>query len=187
VNVTLPPRRVLTRDEYRAWVETQPRGRFERVDGEVVPMAAERVAHNLVKQAVWLTLRESLRASGLSGQVFGDGVTIEIGETHDYEPDAVLRLGPPIDPDEVAAPDPVVIVEVASPSTSAIDTGVKLADYFTLPTLRHYLIVAAKRQRVVHHRRTTADGPIETRILTAGPLALDPPGLTLDIADFYRS
>ncbi len=41
----------------------------------------------------------------------------------------------------MTAPNPVVVVEVLSPSTRGIDTTVKLAGYFLVPSLKHYLIV----------------------------------------------
>jgi hypothetical protein len=33
----------MTREEYRAWAEQQPVGRFERINGVAVAMARERV------------------------------------------------------------------------------------------------------------------------------------------------
>ena len=50
--------------------------------------------------------------------------------------------------------------------------------------MRHYLLVRTERPTVIHHRRGD-DGSIATRIMTAGALALDPPGLTLDLAQIY--
>jgi Uma2 family endonuclease len=41
----------------------------------------------------------------------------------------------------MTAPNPVIVVEVLSPSTRGIDTTVKLADYFRVSGLRHYVIV----------------------------------------------
>ncbi len=76
-----PPR--MSREEYRRWADAQPCGRFERVAGEVVAMAPERVAHNRVKQRVWRALDAALRAAGLPCEALGDGVTVEIGDDHD--------------------------------------------------------------------------------------------------------
>jgi Uma2 family endonuclease len=115
--------------------------------------------------------------------VFSDGMTIEVGES-DYEPDAVLRCGQPLSGDAIAVPDPVVIVEVLSPSTSGIDRGVKLRDYFTVPSLRHYLIVWPETSRIVRHSRLP-EGGIATEVFTAGELRLNPPGITLAVEDFY--
>jgi Uma2 family endonuclease len=84
----------------------------------------------------------------------------------------------------VLVPEPVIVVEVLSPSTATRDTGAKLADYFRLPSLHHYLIVRTDRPTVTHHRR--GDGElIETRIVTSGTVLLDPPGITVDLAQIY--
>jgi Uma2 family endonuclease len=88
--------------------------------------------------------------------------------------------------DAVAAPNPVVVVEVLSPSTRSVDTGAKLADYFRVLSIRHYLIVRADRRAVVHHRRRD-DGGIETQLVTEGRIALNPPGISLLVEDLYTS
>jgi Uma2 family endonuclease len=84
----------------------------------------------------------------------------------------------------VIVPAPVIVVEVLSPRTATRDTGAKLADYLRLPSVRHYLIVRTDRPTVIHHRRAE-DEVIETRIVTSGSLALDPPGITLDLDRIY--
>jgi Uma2 family endonuclease len=70
-----------------------------------------------------------------------------------YEPDALVRCGPPLPADAIEVADPVIVVEVVSPSSRGIDCGVKLAGYFALPSLRHYLIVDTGTRVVIHHRR----------------------------------
>lgn len=175
----------MSREEFRRWAEAQPRGRFERVAGEVVAMAPERVAHNRVKQRAWRALDAAVRAAGLPCEALGDGITVEIGEDYDYEPDAVVNCGEPLPDDAVTAPNPVVVVEVLSPSTRSVDTGAKLADYFRVPSVRHYLILRTRDRRVIHHRRSGDGESIETRVVADGVIRLNPPGIEVAIADFY--
>jgi Uma2 family endonuclease len=179
---TLPPRR-MSREEFRRWAEAQPRGRYERVDGEVFAMSPERSGHILVKNNVWLALRTAVRTAGLECQVFGDGLTVEVDEHTDYEPDAVVNCALRLPLDAIAATNPVVVVEVLSPSTRFLDAGLKLAGYFRVPAVRHYLLVDTRRRGVIHHAR--AGDRIETCILDSGPIALDPPGIAVAIEDFY--
>jgi Uma2 family endonuclease len=108
---------------------------------------------------------------------------VEVDAQTDYEPDALVNCGPPLPLDAVAATNPVVVVEVMSPSTQAIDAGDKLADYFRLPSIRHYLLVRTRRREVVHHERLS--DRIETHIVTAGKISLDPPGLVVAVDEFY--
>jgi Uma2 family endonuclease len=176
--------RILSRNEYRRWAEAQPRGRYELVAGEVVAMAPERVAHVRVKAQAWQALDRAIRTAGLPCEALADGVTVEVGDDTDYEPDAVVNCGERMADDAIAAPNPIIVVEVLSPSTRSVDTGAKLSDYFRVPSVRHYLIVRADRRAVIHHRRRE-DGGIETSFVTEGRIALDPPGIAVLVEDLY--
>lgn len=176
------PDRWMSRAEYHLWAEGRP-GRFERLDGRVVAMAPERVRHTRVKGRVYRTLAAAVEAAGLPCEVLVDGPTIEVGES-DYEPDVIVRCGSePLSGENLAVPDAMVIVEVLSPTTRRIDVSRKLADYFQLPSVQHYLILFADRVRAIHHRR---DGDrIETRVLAAGDVVLEPPGITVGLTRCY--
>lgn len=172
----------LSREEFRRWAEGQT-GRYERVDGEPVAMSAERIQHVRIKNRVWAALDRAITAAGLDCEALGDGVTIEVDEDTDYEPDAVVNCGPPAAPDAVAAANPVIVVEVLSPTTQAVDTSAKLADYFRVASIQHYLIVGARRREIIHHQR--AGEQIVSRIVNLGSVRLDPPGVAFDIAEIY--
>jgi Uma2 family endonuclease len=174
----------MTREAYRAWASRQPSYRFERIEGVVVAMAPERMGHIRRKRSACEALRAAVAKAGLRCEVFADGATVEVGDS-DYAPDAVLRCGEDRLPDDaIAVPDPLVIVEVLSPGTSGVDRGLKLRDYFRVPSVRHYLIVWPETRRIVHHARRP-DGDVTTERLTAGHIILDPPGLTVPFDDFY--
>ncbi|MDQ2762799.1 MAG: Uma2 family endonuclease [Pseudomonadota bacterium] len=171
--------RGMTADEFVAWVMVQPEGcRYEMTDGEIVGMASERAGHARAKGEVFMRLREAVRAAKLPCEVFPDGMAVRVSERTVYEPDVQVRCGAPLGDDTVLIEDPIIIVEVLSPSTGNLDAGIKLSDYFRVPSLRHYLIVDAQRRRAVHHQRDEA-GTITTKLLGDGPLRLDPPGLVL--------
>jgi Uma2 family endonuclease len=110
-------------------------------------------------------------------------MAIEIDDGTVYEPDALVRCGALLDDDAVKITDPLIVVEVLSPSSQARDAGAKLADYAQL-SLRHYLLVDIKTRTVVHHQIGEAAG-IHTRIIREGPLELDPPNIRLEIADLF--
>jgi Uma2 family endonuclease len=182
-----PARKPMTVDEFLAWQADRARGpRYELVAGEPIAMAPERAGHVRVKTSAFLALETAIRQAGLDCEALADGMTVRIDEISAYEPDALVRCGPRLSDDEAEAPDPIVVVEVLSPGTEQIDSGAKLADYFRLPSVMHYLVVAVDRRLVVHHaRRPGGGGAIDTRIVDAGDFALDPPGLTLDLEAFY--
>ena len=76
---------------------------------------------------------------------------------------------------------PLIVVEVASPSSERHDLGAMIAEYFSVPSIRHYLIVLPEKRAVVHHRRDER-GNIATHIAHDGGLALNPPGMTVAVA-----
>jgi Uma2 family endonuclease len=171
----------MTVDEFLAWSETAP-GRHELVDGEPVAMAPERVRHARLKFAVQTAL-----AAGLAGraacEMLPDGMTVRIDQHTAYEPDALVYCGPALAADAVEVREPVIVVEVLSPGTRRADTGVKLINYFKIPSVMHYLILDPERALVLHHRR--GEAMIETRIVPDGVLRLDPPGLALAVRDLF--
>ena len=175
----------LSRAEFHRWTETQTRGRYERVDGVVVAMAPERSVHARLKARIWRALDREITALGLPCEAMPDGMTVEIDQDTDYEPDALINCGPPIPDEDTVAPNPVVIVEVLSPSTAGVDAGGKLADYFRLPSVRHYLLVRPTRREIIHHRRV--DDRIETKVVCEGFVELDPPGIRLAIDEVYAA
>ena len=169
----------MTADEFIVWAIQQPEGeRYELADGEVIAMAPERLAHARAKFHVTTRLAAAIEAAGLDCEAVIDGVTVAVDSTTLYEPDALVRCGEPLDGATTRISDPVIVVEILSPSTRGRDTGAKLVDYFRLPSVHHYLIVRAEDQVIVHHARV-GDGTILTRILRDGPILLDPPGITL--------
>lgn len=181
MNAPLKPK-PMTVDEFIPWALAQPRGRFELFNGEVVAMNAERARHLRGKARVLAALTAALKAAGLEGEVMPDGATVRINARTAFEPDALVYLGLPVDDDVLEIPNPIVVVEVVSPSSSAIDSGTKLAGYFSVPSVMHYLIVDPLARKIAHHRRD-AGGQIMPSEHTDGLLSLDPPGIHVAIVD----
>jgi Uma2 family endonuclease len=178
---TAMPQR-LTREEYLRWVEGQPE-RYERIAGEPVAMLPEPAQHIRVKTRVWAALDRAIRQAGLDCEALGDGVTIEVDADTDYEPVAVVNCGPPLPADTTVATNPVIVVEVLSPATQSIDTNDKLADYFRVPSIQHYLVLRTRRPEIIHYSR--AGDAIVSRVVTAGAILLGPPGISIDAGEIY--
>jgi Uma2 family endonuclease len=90
--------------------------------------------------------------------------------------------------DETAhlVPEPVIVIEVASRSTRLADVNDKVEFYSRIASIRHYLVVEQDHSRVVRHGRGSS-GDLEPSILRQGSITLDPPGITLAVADLYRN
>ena len=82
----------LSREEFRRWSESQA-ARYERIGGEPVAMAPGRIQHVRVKARVWAALDRAITMAALDCEALNDGVTIEVDDETDYEPDAVAVGG----------------------------------------------------------------------------------------------
>jgi Uma2 family endonuclease len=145
-------------------------------------MAPEPGAHLRVKGAIYMALDRAVTSASVPCQALPDCATVETGEG-DYEPDALMNCGEPMADDAIAAPNPVMMVEVLSPGTTSTETGGKVADYFREPSVAHYLIAHPTR-RTVTHRRRTGDA-IDTRIIVNGPITMAPPGSVIAVEEIY--
>jgi Uma2 family endonuclease len=112
-------------------------------------------------------------------------MTVRMNARTAFEPDALVCL-PPTDLNTMEIPNPVIVVEVLSPSTAADDHGVKLDGYFSLGSVSQYLILDPDRRVMIRHRCGHA-GAIETRVLREGKVILDPPGLEAPVAAFFAA
>jgi Uma2 family endonuclease len=180
-----PARNEMDVDAFLLWAEGRD-GRWELRDGQPVMMAPERAAHALAKFSAQTALENGIARAGLPSRMFPNGMTVRIAARTAFEPDALVVCPPPTDLNTMEIPNPVVVVEVLSPSTAADDHGIKLDGYFSLGSVAHYLILDADRRVMIHHRRAHA-GAIETRVLREGKVILDPPGFEAQVAAFFAT
>ena len=174
----------MTVSEFLAWAETQESGRYELVRGEIAAMSPERWEHVEAKQRAFRALETAIARAGIACQALIDGLAVAIDDDTSYIPDALVNCGEPGAPDSMIAPRPVIVAEVLSPSTRNLDNAVKVADYFRVPTIAHYLIIDLGRRHVFHYRRQP-DGTIMVAIIKDGEIGCDPPGIAIDAANLF--
>ncbi len=182
--MTALPQNKMTVDEYLAWAEGQE-GRFELYAGVVYAMVPERAGHAHVKYAAQTALLNGIRKAAAPCHMLPDGMTLRIDHDTAHEPDALVYCGPRISDAVVEVPNPVIVVEVLSPSTRHVDASAKLAGYFRIASVRHYLILDPDKRLVIHHARGKEDA-IATRILSDGTLHVDPPGIDVAVRDLFQ-
>jgi Uma2 family endonuclease len=170
-------------DEFLAWAEGQE-GRWELYNGVPYLMAPERAKHGKVKFAVQTALVQGIRRAGLDCHMLPDGATVRVSDRTAHEPDALVYCGPEVPGDALEVQNPIIVVEVSSPSTRKIDAGIKLAGYFGVPSVQHYLIVNPDGPPLIHHQRQ-ADDAILTRLVGEGSVHLDPPGVVVAVTDVF--
>jgi Uma2 family endonuclease len=168
-------------DEFVTWVEQQP-DRWELLDGLPVAMSPERVVHGDVKYRVARALDSAITKAKVPCRFVLDSAAVRIDARSLYQPDALVYCGEPVSADALEIPHPVVVFEVLSPGNAATDLRDKLRGYFRVPSIQHYLIVDPDKHLIIHHARADAD-VVTTRIISDGPIRLDPPGVELQARD----
>ena len=169
----------MTVDEYLPWALAQG-GRWELIDGRPIKMPSETLGHIDAKAYVWLALKEIVEASGQDLHVLSDGATVRIDERNANEPDCLVYAGPRLPDTTFEVPAPLIVVEVVSPTSSARDRIRKRADYFSRPTIAHYLIVDPETRTLLLFDRENRQG--DGHVLgETDAVQLTPPGLTLPV------
>lgn len=136
------------------------------IGGEVVAQASERAKRWEIKLATHVAPLNAVKAGGAGRHVAPDGGTVRIDASTAYEPDAMVYCGQKVDPDSMVVENPVIVIEVLSPTTGRNDKSRKLADYFRVPNIAHYLIVDADAPLIIHHQRREDGDILKTPSLT---------------------
>ena len=149
------PRR-LSATEYLALDEAAER-RSELIEGEMFPMAGASRTHSRIATNLSYELESQLLDE--EWDLFSSETRVGAGIGY-YYPDLGIVGGEYlVDPlNRNTLTNPVVLVEILSPSTMHVDHGVKLRDYLRLPSLRTYLIVSQNTPFVQQYERGSDTG-----------------------------
>lgn len=136
-------------DEYLE-IEFRQQERFEYYNGKLLPMPGGSIAHNRICRNILSALDQALFEQN-DYEVFGSDQKVYLTHFNFYlYPDAIVVTTTPevVDNDTQAITNPVLIVEVASPSTAKYDRGDKFADYKSISTFQEYVLVRQDRPEV---------------------------------------
>jgi Uma2 family endonuclease len=152
-------------------------------------MAGGSPEHGAIAANVIALLGNQLRARQC--RVFTSDVRVRVQATGlATYPDVSVVRGrletDPQDPGGSTVLNPVVVVEVLSPSTEAYDRGETLAHYKQMPALREIVLIAHDEQRVeIWHRE--ADRWTLRAQSDDGTAALESIGCELPLPEIYRN
>ena len=166
--------------DFLAWEEAQPL-RHERVGGEVWAMTGGTLAHNRIGLNVYSALRVRLAGTGCEAFAFDVRVVTPRGDV--MYPD-VVACGERHDTNKDVS-DPVVLVEVLSGSTAERDDSFKRWAYGTIPSLKHYVLIAQNRAEA---EVSTADGEAWRSVVlrdAAASLRLEALGVEIPLAEVF--
>jgi Uma2 family endonuclease len=188
---------MLARAHYRITPEEYLRGERDSeikhayVDGEVYAMAGASFAHVQITNYVARALGNRLQERPCD--VLTNHLRVKVDDDMYVYPDVVVVCGEPrvevVERQETLT-NPLVIIEVLSPSTETYDRGRKFARYRGIETLSDYVLIAQDRPGVEHYARLEGSGGARWLFRDAaaegGILRLDSLGCELMLDDIYR-
>lgn len=182
-----PAQRLSSYAEYLA-AELCSEVKHEYIDGYVVAMAGGTIAHGELAAALTVVIGVALR--GRPCRVYNSDVRVHVESSGlTTYPDLTVVCGArrTAAVDANALTNPVLLVEVLSPSTEAYDRGEKFEHYQRIPSLREYVLASPDRPRIERFTRNADEtwtyalhGPGDT-------VQLASLGVTLDVTELYAA
>ena len=148
------PRHYYSLEEYFA-LEAASDARFEYWDGEIISMSGGSQEHSLISSNVHFRLRMQL--SGGPCRAFTADLPVKTPTLPPYRyPDVTVGCGELIF-EHINGVDalvnPILLVEVLSPSTASRDHAEKFFAYQAIESFSEYLLIAQDAPRITHYRR----------------------------------
>lgn len=170
-------------EDYLAGERNSP-VKYEFIGGEVYAMAGTTMRHNIIAGEIFARLLAKLSDSKC--QPFMSDVKVRAAADTFYYPDVMVSCEE-ISHNSLICENPILIVEVTSPSTKHIDRREKLALYLRMPSVQEYAVVDQHKMNIEVHRRQP-DGRWITYYFNEqdDEIELKSVELTLPITEIYR-
>ena len=174
----------LSRADYLQ-LDEQSHEKHEFLDGQVYAMAGGTFNHARVSGNIFATLRQALR--GKPCQPMNSDMRVHTPSGLDTYPDISVFCGEPeLTDNQRTLLNPLIIIEVLSPSTRDYDRAGKFTHYRSIPELQDYLLVDPESILVEHfHRLKRDEWLLRVYSSLAVDLKLDSIDVTVSIQDFY--
>ncbi len=179
--------RLVTEEEYLRR-ERQAQTKSEYLRGEILAFAGASRVHNRIVFNTGGLLYNALREHPCEAYITDMRVRIAEAGAYFY-PDVVVVCGQPqfLDEHQDTLLNPVLIVEVLSPSTEAFDRGEKSFYYRQLGSLREYLLVSQDRVRIERYvRQPDGEWSLHDYTDLGQVVRLESLGVEIPIAQIYE-
>lgn len=181
------PKTFLTPEQYLE-IESKAEFRSEYYRGQMFAMAGATRFHNLIAANISQYLGQQLEKTPC--ERYQSDMRVRVSATGLYTyPDVVVACSPQFISvqQQQTLLNPIVIVEVLSPSNEAYDRGLKFKHYRTLESLQAYLLVASQSVDVeLRARQPDGQWTIALADRLEDVIELPSIGCRLSLADVYR-
>ena len=182
---SLPAQTFFTPEEYITQ-ERKALHKSEYLSGQIFAISGASRAHSLITSNISNTLYNQLAASDC--EVHSSDMRVQPSPIAYFYPDVVVACGEPRFEDDAydTLLNPIVIVEVLSPSTAAYDRGEKFEHYQQLTSLRDYILVSQHRLCVEHYQRQNQHWERTEFCASEDVMSLISIGCKISLPDIYR-
>ena len=145
-------KRHLTIEEYLEMEETSE-VKHEYYRGEIFSMAGGTITHNTISVKLLTRLEQKLGGKGCQPYNSDQRIYIEKNGLFTY-PDISVVCGNPetLDNDDTNILNPIIVIEVLSPSSRNYDRGDKFKLYRDIPSLKEYILVDSEMIAIEAYR-----------------------------------
>lgn len=157
--------------------------RSEYVDGQIYAMSGASELHNTVSAELFGAILGKTPLECRAWQADMKVVIRHSGKNFSYYPDIMVACGENTE-DAYTRSNPILIVEVLSPSTKRTDLGEKFENYTQIPTLREYVIVSQDTPHLQIFRRR-CNWKVEY-YYAGDTFTLESVGLEMTVETIYR-
>lgn len=174
-----------TPEEY-LFLERKATTKNEYLSGEILAMSGASLAHTLITLDIATELNIQLR--GRECKVVTNDLRVKTTPDVSYfYPDVVIFCGEPEFEDDTfdTLLNPVVIIEVLSPSTEIYDRTEKFKYYKQITTLQEYVLVSQDKVPVEHYQRQDMQWELKEFHALQGALTFFSIGCKLPLRDIY--
>ncbi|MDP1526686.1 MAG: Uma2 family endonuclease [Rhodocyclaceae bacterium] len=170
--------------DYLVW-EVEQTEKHEYLAGEVFAMAGASDAHVTISGNIFMALRNHLR--GKPCRVYIADMKVEVARADAFfYPDVFVSCSTTDAALADRKREPLLLVEVLSPTTASYDRGAKFASYRQLESLHEYVLIDTERLAVDVFRRDTSGHWVLYPYGPGEAVELASVDLTLSLAQVYE-
>ena len=176
----------MTPEEYLQ-LERQSETKHEYFDGEIFAMAGASRKHCKISANLMRSMGNKLHQT--SCNVYANDFRVKVKETGLYTyPDVIITCGKEILEDQVKDTllNPLIIIEILSPSTESYDRGKKFSHYRQIESLQNYVLVSQDEPHIeLFERQINHQWILSEKVGLENSIELPAIEYTLPLAEVY--
>jgi Uma2 family endonuclease len=182
------PQRKYTVEEYIELLLNSDE-RFEYFDGEIVSMAAGKIAHSGIEANLGRQIGNLL--ADRPCRVLTSSVAVKTVKAPPFRmPDLAVVCGEPQTEDNRGIEmllNPILICEILSPKTESYDRDDKFLAYQVIESFQEYLLIEQHRPHVTRYRRQPDNRWLRNDVIgLESAVELESLGISISLSEIYR-